>query len=74
MCDIIIIINITLMRWITIRISKNKLNYWYLVAKYLKLNKFYQKFVKIIKNIIKYFNAIPWRIIRYIGKNEYINK
>ena len=74
MCDIIIIINISIMRWITIRISKNKLDYRYLVAKYLKINKFYQKFIKIIENIIKYFNAIPWRIIRYIGKNVYINE
>jgi len=74
MCDIIIIINISIMRWITIRISKNKLDYRYLVAKYLKLNKFYQKFIKIVENIIKYFNAIPRRIIRYIWKNEYINE
>ena len=74
MCNIIIIINTSIMRWITIRISKNKLDYRYLVAKYLQINKFYQKFIKIIENIIKYFNAIPGRIIRYIGKNEYINE
>ena len=49
MWNIIIIINITIMRWITIRVSKNKLDYRYLVAKYLRINKFYHKFTKIIE-------------------------
>ena len=37
------------MWWITIRISKNKLDYRYLVEKYLRINKSNHRFIKIIE-------------------------